>query len=631
MSTDTSASLDAPAGAQGGESGQPISTKTVEPKDIPDVSHAMNDDQWKRLRKKVAARNKKLTARMLFGKPAIGGNVYRWGLATSLDAKVDPLRDALSQLACDQKPKRRKSSRPIDFVEPAKQIIDRLARCPSDTVACHDAILWAAAMPMLAKQFEPALWWDLLGTLQQYRESTLQTTAPASPSLLIGGAELGLTLAWRLADLPSCQRLKKSSIESFRRWVERNEEALPMLLSEPSNVRLVLGSLLRCKRLIEKTTKQKSNLSAASIGDEIATWAAAMTTPDGTAAFSQQSPKEITDDLKDYGVLMQATEFAPSSLHPAMQAALGQGHSGGRLAWEVSLPESFCHCEQAKQAILLPEWDVRRGRTHLQYSGIHNTIELHAGRSMIAAGKIETTIEIDGEPQEPIGEWTFTCEHTDDDVHYLEIEQVWSGGVVLQRQWLLIREDRCLVFADSVMPKMPLESDDKNRKILYRTRFPTTEDVSVVSETETREVFLTTGKPKALVMPLSASEWSSGPTMATLSSTDDDALVVEAVGSGALYCPLWFDFQTNRFKRKRTWRNLTVADERRICPAREAVGYRVQIGSEQWMLYRSLGNRRSRTVLGKHLIADFFAARFDMGDGNLEELVTVDDNESNDG
>ena len=45
------------------------------------------------------------------------------------------------------------------------------------------------------------------------------------------------------------------------------------------------------------------------------------------------------------------------------------------------------------------------------------------------------------------------------------------------------------------------------------------------------------------------------------------------------------------------------------------------------MLYRSLGLRRCRTIMGKHLVADFFAARFDMSDAEYEELVTVDDSE----
>ena len=45
------------------------------------------------------------------------------------------------------------------------------------------------------------------------------------------------------------------------------------------------------------------------------------------------------------------------------------------------------------------------------------------------------------------------------------------------------------------------------------------------------------------------------------------------------------------------------------------------------MVYRSLGGRRCRTVLGKHLIADFFAAKFDQGEGIYDELVTVDDAE----
>ncbi|MDC0295614.1 hypothetical protein OAL35_02040, partial [bacterium] len=73
---------------------------------------------------------------------------------------------------------------------------------------------------------------------------------------------------------------------------------------------------------------------------------------------------------------------------------------------------------------------------------------------------------------------------------------------------------------------------------------------------------------------------------------------------------------------------LTVADQLRIVEPSEANGYRVQFGSEQWMIYRSLKDQKTRTVLGKHLIADFYCSRFDSGDGSHEELITVDDSDT---
>ena len=68
-----------------------------------------------------------------------------------------------------------------------------------------------------------------------------------------------------------------------------------------------------------------------------------------------------------------------------------------------------------------------------------------------------------------------------------------------------------------------------------------------------------------------------------------------------------------------------MGDQLRLVNRHEATAYRFQAGSEQWMVYRSLGERRCRTALGKHLIAEFYASRFHPGDGTHEELVTVED------
>jgi hypothetical protein len=190
---------------------------------------------------------------------------------------------------------------------------------------------------------------------------------------------------------------------------------------------------------------------------------------------------------------------------------------------------------------------------------------------------------------------------------------------------MLLRDDRCLLLADAVLPSNP--SGQTQQSIQYSSRLPLVSRIKVEPLHETRELFLSNDRQRSLVIPLSASEWQIGPSDATLKGTEDQHLLLSAHGCGRLYAPVWFDFQQRRFRRKRTWRQLTVADQLRIVGRDEAVGYRVQIGSEQWVVYRSLSGQSCRTVLGKHLNAGFFSSRFDPSDGNHEELVTVDDSE----
>ena len=82
------------------------------------------------------------------------------------------------------------------------------------------------------------------------------------------------------------------------------------------------------------------------------------------------------------------------------------------------------------------------------------------------------------------------------------------------------------------------------------------------------------------------------------------------------------------FKRSRTWRQLTVCDSLQLCarPAKQR-RFVIQVGSEQWGIYRSMGDQRCRSFLGKHIIADFYVSRFDTGDGTHDALITVDDHQ----
>ena len=72
-----------------------------------------------------------------------------------------------------------------------------------------------------------------------------------------------------------------------------------------------------------------------------------------------------------------------------------------------------------------------------------------------------------------------------------------------------------------------------------------------------------------------------------------------------------------------TWRQLTIAEKlQRVAPD-QAVGFRVQKGKKQWLIYRSLTERANRTLLGQNLCSDSLIASF-RRDGTTETLVEIE-------
>jgi hypothetical protein len=94
------------------------------------------------------------------------------------------------------------------------------------------------------------------------------------------------------------------------------------------------------------------------------------------------------------------------------------------------------------------------------------------------------------------------------------------------------------------------------------------------------------------------------------SADGDSVLRLRHAGSGGrLYAPLWIEGDRRRAAGPVTWRQLTVADTRRILGRHEAVGYRVQAGVEQWLVYRALDKPRNRTLLGCNVSCELLVGR----------------------
>jgi hypothetical protein len=581
------------------------------------------------------------------------GGVYRWGMAVATGMECDETTRVLSRLACGAKVSRSQRSR-VDLNQSSITWMDRLQS--SSNLRPHDAAmanLWAAALPSLLKVLSEAQWRTTLGTLLSLHDAVLQQAHPASPLHLMIGGELGFSLAYELQDLSELLDRRANSIQAMQAWLTADPDSISESLREGMDARLVLASLVRCKGLLTSALIDDVETKLwKEVGSRLATWVMAMTVEGGRSAFSPASREEVADDEAKGGLLEQAVWFDPDSLKPAMAAALGQSTKSHRLVWEISLPESLHHDANAKLAVMFPQWNVKRGRLHVDYSSMETKFELFAGKQPILAGRWETMIERDDQPQQPTAPWEEDCEFSDDEVHYLELEQTWSSGLLLQRQMMLLRDERCVLLADAVIPAPP-RSDVNDHdplepvaaaavtaahqveqpatsRIRYTCRLPLGQSCVGEADDETTEIVLSNGRKRAMVFPLAASEWRVGSTSCSLQVTEDQHLAMSMQGYDRLYAPLWFDLQPRRFKRNRTWRTLTVADQLRAVSKSEAAAYRIQIGSEQWMVYRSLSEPRSRTVLGNHLIADFFCSRFDAGDGSHEELITVEGNESSD-
>lgn len=613
--------------------------------------------QWTTLRKKIDNDHQKKPLTSVFGVPVKRGTIYRWGLAAARGESCDNATQWLSRLAAGVGTGGRPFAE-IDLDQQICQFQESLDCRQSDLSTAGDALLWAAAMPRLMKHLEEPRWWSLLGAIQDFRDGLLHRD-PTQPAMLIGVVEIGMTLAWGLRSLPSCRRLAASSRTALQKWCEQDDLAISAILNQPQELRMVLASLLRIRKLMQVVTpenrsakKQKRNakqhrkknkngfeLQLDEIGVELATWTTALTRPGGSQAFADVTPDQVRDDVGPLGLLQHAAALDPEALGPAMQASLGKGTCNRRLAWQVSLPESMMHDEDAKLAFMMPEWDVRRGRMAIDYSGPTMRLEMAAGKSTLFRGACETDVLVDGRCLQPSGDWVATCEYTDDDVHYLEFEQPHEDGFVLQRQLMLIREDRCCLFADAVIEasfgtgqdtpdRDAIDEDPAAPLIEYQVRLPLDEAIEAHPEPDTNDLFLGADPRRALVMPLSAGEWRRSPAGATatqLQVTRDQHLLLNSRGRGQLYVPLWLDLSRQRFSKKRTWRQLTIGQQLKLVPPRLAAAFRVQVGSSQWILYRSMAPSAPRTFMGKHLIADFYCARFDAKQESYEDLITVED------
>ncbi|MFM7520647.1 MAG: hypothetical protein ACKO9B_09295 [Planctomycetota bacterium] len=281
----------------------------------------------------------------------------------------------------------------------------------------------------------------------------------------------------------------------------------------------------------------------------------------------------------------------------------GEERQAGRL-----LPRELTLADGC-QAVIRSGWEADDLHVFVDWQRETPWLEVAVGRRLLVSGPWPLDVAIDGVAVAADGPWRFSscapCRHGT----FLEIARSLAGGGELQRQVVVLAADRVVLFGDAVV--IP----GAEGALTAESRLSIAPTFSAAGNDETRERLLADGKPRAALLPLALPEWTVAPAPGELavvvgSADSGSVLRLRHAGSGGrLYAPLWIEGDRRRAAGPVTWRQLTVADTRRILGRHEAVGYRVQAGVEQWLVYRALDEPRNRTLLGCNVSCELVVGR----------------------
>ena len=496
----------------------------------------------------------------------------------------------------------------------ASWLKEQPTRQPTATDAWESLAL-AYSLPRLAAVCDADLWWRLVSVLQQtaHDAAALQWEEATLATLWLN-CELPLALAYALPEITPLRNLW--AVGSFRLSAALEElldgEGLPHA-RRLEWLRPLLACCTRAAAMAQGRGVDCFDETAKPQYPWLIRRALELTRRDGrqllTPGTAGQWEPELFAAALQLGGQRRDRDNAIAAL-PGVKASARKRVRGSAQG------ECSNSSEWAALALLRSGWSPKSPRMLVKYDQPQVELELETSRGLIFSGIWEVELELAGKRLEVVGPWEENCWQSDHDVVYVELEASLPGGLTVQRQILLARDEEFLLMADAVL-------SPHRGPITYRAALPLAAGSRFEPEAETREGYLSAERQQALVLPLALPEWRIDPRHGELAGKPGRLCLTQSAEAANLFCPLLFDLKPNRLKKLRTWRQLTVAENRVIQPAETCVGYRAQCGADQWFFYRSLGPKGNRTLLSHNLVSEFLAARFET-DGTIEELLEIE-------
>lgn len=502
-----------------------------------------------------------------------------------------------------------------------------------------ESLAWAYTLPQLTEQLPPAAWWDLVQRLLDTAEAALTGLAPvdagsprasALTQQLVAG-ELPLVLAAVLPEIKPLRRLAKRGRKVIEDGFEQllDGEGLPAAHLLPW-FRPLAACWTRAAIISQELSGAKWGKTARDQYGYLVEHLLRMYRADGSSLLGEGAAGAPCPALLQAALLTADNSKAWRAAITLADRSLGlEGPLADAVPSRLSVypvdESAGYNSEWSEFGLLRANWYRKAATAAVRYDGDHLQAELTAGQRTLLSGTWETQVTVNGQTLRPTSTWACVCWESDEEVDYLELEMSYGDDVRLQRQLLLARRDGFFLVADALLSLKPAQLE-------VVSRFPLAAGVQYEPAVESREAFLSDakGKRRALVLPLALPEWRQSPAAGSLelqtaeAATGQLELRLQANGR-SVFSPLFIDLQGSRLRNEEfTWRQLTVAQERQILPADEAAGYRVQVGDEQWLVYRSLATRGSRTVLGLNTTYEYVVGRVDTDECVVDPLLQVE-------
>ncbi|MCA9189867.1 MAG: hypothetical protein R3E01_14740 [Pirellulaceae bacterium] len=541
-----------------------------------------------------------------------------WGLSGEL--ALDPVLQTLIRRLWTAAITRDDNSDGWDIEEEVQEWLATESGRQDTLRRAYESLAWAYALPRLASRLTREAWWNLLGgLLQQGNEAAMpnRESDPMSAQLLAG--ELRMVLSQQFPELKDCKSLRRTASQFVGDSLLDllDGQGLPHGRYLPI-LRPLLACWTRCLWINRHVGKPAAVGNNARVQYEwLRRHVLRMTRADGSqvlVAASESSDASVYRDL-----IKASLSVAPDDDDRRLAKVM---FSNPRF-WPDDLPntrklpeEPAFESEWSEVAVLQPDWSPLSPQLSIRFTDRSLQAELSTLSTTLIQGDWTPRLTVDGNQLTPQSDWESVCWVSDDDVDYLELEIELDHGWKLQRQFLLAREDLFLFVADAIVG--PHEA-----VVEYEQTVPFTSATTFQPAEESREVLITNKKRLAIVLPLALPEWKVDPRFGEIETGAGGYVLRHRAQQSRLYAPLFMDLHPQRLRKTLTWRQLTVGENLNIVPRQSAVGYRVQVGGEQWLVYRSLTAPKNRTLLGQNLATEFLVGRF-LEDGTVEKLIEIE-------
>ena len=516
----------------------------------------------------------------------------------------------LVKLLDKPRPKADRSSAAIHAAAVAWQLkAETAARDAAFGLECQ---AWTAALGRLALVLGERPWWSLLDRMVAIAERPLAAPGDPLSSQLLGG-ELPLMLAHSFGELDSCGTLAVVG----RRTLEAGAAELLDGDGLPHGKYLhLLGPLLacwtRCCAVAPGLEEGCWSETAQRQYPRLVEHALRLSTSDGRRAFAAPDAPCWNPNL-----LATAVRLADDRELDRVSRLRDRKGTRSRAAANKHQSRPSIQSERAGIAVLRCDWQRGSPQLSVAYGGRQVVTELNSNDRRLWSGVWSLEVHLNSRLLTALCAWEQVCWESNDEVDYLELEMRLSEEVTVQRHILLARQDQFLFLADAVM-------GIQHSMIEYRGTLPIAGCSTFQAEAETREGSLAIGpRARVRVLPLALGEWRAARGRGNLTACEYGLELTQSTEGEGLLAALFIDLSAKRIRKPLTWRQLTVAQDRAVVPADVAVGYRVQIGKSQWIVYRSLSPSDIRTVLGKNLMHEFLVGRFG-ADGRVDTLLEIE-------